>query len=342
MKLFFKANIKFHNEDWWGPSIYCSKWVPDENDHRLIIDIDEDIKMEMYFDTKAHENEVPPDEVYKNLKIPLSQVNVSFVFNSLDPMLGQYILEKKTDDEKLNEQSLEVAKILHTNIGKYVNRLLEYVRNVKGQYWLKEIELDQGAISSDILKMETIVSEDQINWSRYVVQSTHYVHVYMSGERTEVVEADWQGIQEFVAGNSRTDLVLELIANANFLFSSGHRRSAVIEICTALEVALSKFEKEGDYTLLELSKETNRVDFERIGQQIKHLGLSTSIRVLLPLIFSEREVSKDILDASSAALQIRNNVVHQGQRDVAEHRLRPLMPKVAELCKTLISYEKGT
>lgn len=56
-----------------------------------------------------------------------------------------------------------------------------------------------------------------------------------------ISKSDWNDLKGFAASDSRPDLMLELVANAEQLAADGYHRSAIIEGVSALEIAVSSF-----------------------------------------------------------------------------------------------------
>jgi hypothetical protein len=117
-------------------------------------------------------------------------------------------------------------------------------------------------------------------------------------------------------------------------------RSSVIEAVTALEVSVSKFGSNVNVEMLSTSAHKDRIDIGNIGNQIQHLGFSGSIRYLIPLLISEDVLPLEVLSKCYKALEVRNNVVHQGQRGVSSDLVREILSGVSFCCRVLDAYTK--
>ena len=70
------------------------------------------------------------------------------------------------------------------------------------------------------------------------------------------------------------------------------------------------------------------------------MGLSGSVRFLLPVILPEASVSTALLRKCFDAVDMRQNVVHNGQRDVDRVKLQSALESIRELCLVLESLQQ--
>ena len=75
---------------------------------------------------------------------------------------------------------------------------------------------------------------------------------------------------------------------------------------------------------------------QSLPQLVDHLGLSASVRVLLPILLPESLASAELLGLCRDAVAERQTVVHQGQRHVDPARLRKHLRVLRELCEKLL------
>jgi hypothetical protein len=98
----------------------------------------------------------------------------------------------------------------------------------------------------------------------------------LRGGKRFITKEDWHAVRDFVRSTKREPTVGHLLSIAEKLSSEGHRRTALIEAVSALEVALHEFGRKAEeretssvqrreYWLLE-SQETHRTSWsERFG-----------------------------------------------------------------------------
>ncbi len=342
MNLFFKCKVELDSSSNKLSMLKTSGWIPEHAD-RIKIDISKNIEMEIYCSRESISFITAYDRVQtESLKgfegIPLSYIDVKFKFSNIDENLGTYILDGcNSKNENLDELVFEIARNIQANIIKYVNRLIEYVRSYNGQYGLKPISFDEKKLSSNMITLRAIVSENNTNWYDFDIKHSDQLVIGFMDADNALFEYQWEKVKEYVLNNNRTELTLELIANAYYLLDSGHGRSAIIEVCSALETAVSEFSKYKDFSWLNLINSNGRVDPRNISSQINHLKFSTSVKFLFPILFSEQEVSKETINDCIRAIEVRNNVIHNGQRNVDDRMLREIIPQVEVLCKFLLT-----
>jgi hypothetical protein len=83
-----------------------------------------------------------------------------------------------------------------------------------------------------------------------------------------------------------------------------------------------------------------RIDTENLKNQINHLGFSGSMKYLIPIIFNETIFPTDLLTQCHKAIGARNNIVHQGQRDIEESRAREHVLALKKASETLRKHTK--
>jgi hypothetical protein len=131
----------------------------------------------------------------------------------------------------------------------------------------------------------------------------------------------------------------ELLAGAEFLADSGYSRVALTEAVSALELALDHFSKSPQADSLFQNSLRERLGIESLPRLVdRHLGLSASVALLLPLLLPHEELPADILRDCREAIEQRNNITHRGQRYVAPDRLKQFLKSVRILCETLLKW----
>ena len=158
----------------------------------------------------------------------------------------------------------------------------------------------------------------------------------LSVQKNGHIRADeWRDIRDFVVSSRRPPLARTLLAGAETLAADGHSRSALTEAVTALEVALYAFARNPAAERAFGPMLAKRMGIGTLHQQVEHLGLSGSVRYLLPVLLPDSVLPEDVLEGCRAAIDQRQTVVHQGQRDVPTGALRSSLRAVRSLCDIL-------
>lgn len=72
-----------------------------------------------------------------------------------------------------------------------------------------------------------------------------------------------------------------------------------------------------------------------LAKQVEHIGLTGTINYLFPVIFTEEQVSTELLQGCREAIEQRGNVVHGGQREVNDERLLYFLASIRKICVLL-------
>jgi len=83
------------------------------------------------------------------------------------------------------------------------------------------------------------------------------------------------------------------------------------------------------------SKVVERIGVVSLRKQVEHMGLTGTVSYLLPIIVPEALLPVDVLTGCQNAIAQRQNVVHNGQRDVSAQVLRVSLNSIRKLCTIL-------
>lgn len=334
MKLFFKSKVPVKGD------INFSRWIPEYKD-RISIEIDSHTIMSLYFvrdsiNLITRYDEMQVSSLNNNLYIPLEKFCVDFEID-IDDNLGNYILEScKPINELKDTEVKSLINIFIESIEKYVNRLIEFVSANKGQYWLQTIHFDREKLNTELSNIDFKVSANGSDFIEFCMNYFDTIIVNVNGSENGIIENNWQDIADFIKSNSRTNLSLELLSNAKLLLENGYGRSAIIEVCSALETAVNEFAKIKDHSWLKRISDYKGISSESIKTQIEHLRFSGTVKILFPILLDKTEISQSILSDCERAIEIRNNVVHNGQRTVKLSEIKGLIKSIEQLIKFLL------
>jgi hypothetical protein len=265
---------------------------------------------------------------------------------TVDGELGDWM--KKRDFRKeptAAEEALAERYFLH---GKQVlaalshglNRFLSYVRIEKGQYWVRPIVLDPDHLSSHAVGMNAKARVGDGDWFRW--HPTHVMHLratmVVGSDRRYVSEDDWDRVQEFVGNNRRPTLALELLAGAEALARDDSERAALTEAVSALEIALAKFGRGAKVDALLPSSIRERLGVSSLHSLIEHMGVTASVSIVLPFLFSETQLPANLLSTCREAIAQRQSVVHQGQRTIESTVVIKQLAALRQLIELLLRH----
>jgi hypothetical protein len=330
-----------------GEPLVFQRWLPLQ-EHDALTATEGEMRLRFWIDEEClrHLGRVEVDNLtnYVDLFVDKMHVDVSGidVSNSLADMIVKMSTEgdfspehmRSTYDSVLIAEYRALGERIYLGVIKQFNRLMSYIRAFKGQYWLREQKPDVSNTHSEFLRLKARVKVGDSDWLRLRATGEYRFFWNAPTEERLVARGDWQGIRDHLAGERKAPLVGQLLAVADEFSESGHRRAALTEAVSALEIAISRFAQRANpeswSTLL-----AGRSDAAEFHNHVEHLGTTCTIGYLFPVIFSEEQLPSAILRTCQAAISARNTVIHGGQRDVDEEKLREYLRAIRDFCERL-------
>ena len=330
------------------------EWLPLRNEDALRVSETAGIELRFWIDKSCldHVGDIDIDAIhsYGNLFIGKIYVHITgiTVSDQLADAIPKLASEKNWLKDYINstygtalieEYQSTGAKIYQMVIYRF-NRLIAYARAVKGQYWLQEYKIDADNIYSELVKLQAEVKIGEANWVALRVPASITFTAMMPTGELLIGKEDWQDVQEFVAGERKVPLVGQLLASADEFRQSGERRVALTEAVSALDIAIAQFAERATPEKWTATV-AGRASAAHFKNHVEHLGMTCTVEYLLPIIFSEEQVSASILKSCLDAINERNTVIHRGQRDVDSDKLRGYLHAIRELCHKLRQFQAG-
>ena len=328
-------------------SVVFTHWLPlSDEDAITVLRDDLTLRLSLDMDCLGHVMDVPREGIPRYVNLHVSKLYVDATMDVTNE-LAEFIYQerdrprRRPSENPVSETygllSDEYARLGHRVLAASItvfNRLLMYARSEKGQYWLELQDIDLHMMQSLNVAFRAKVCIPPYGWVRWCPPSIDQLTLISLGEERYIAKDAWPSVTRFVQSKARTNLVLELLANAEALRDDGFRRSAVIEAVTALEVALSRFAESPHLDMLDADL-LARVPAESLKPQVEHLGFTGSFKYLIPLLFNDTLASRELLERCWEAIDVRQAVVHHGQRDVDESRVRGLLNAIRTMCGLL-------
>lgn len=353
-KIYLSFEIRLSDEEFSNSVIYFNKWIPDR-DNSIVVSY-ENLNLSIWIDKDCIDSLVVNDiSLWNNISVnkikaeiiisDLSDELVKFIYDERDNgKMIHYGISPENDNEKYNELNKtyvelgnKVLKLTYDTC----NKVISFARNEKGQFHLEQLTYNKEMLRSLYTGLRAKCKINDEEWFNWSPSSIDTITFSMGNYEEYITYEDWKKIKLFVETSGRTNLVNELLSNAmSLLFKYGHRRNAVIEASTALEVALSNFSENPNFEKLGLLTNIGRINTSNLKNQIKHLGFSGSISYLIPVIFNEEIFPTETLNQCQKAIEARNNIVHQGQRDVDEIVATKHVLALQKACEILKEHTK--
>ena len=348
--LFVHFEIPIPTEPLVGaPALTFARWLPIGDSQAINVKRDR-IALKLWFDITStwwasHHRE---KDLPRMVDVLAHRVFADAVVRDVSDDLLQYMAQRDftraptPEEQPLQQRYDEVAEQLLVLVLQTLNRLLSYVRSRKGQYWLSEYPIDSGQMSSYYVRFKAQARSGRSPWFRFGPSSIYSMTIELVSEERYIRHDEWDEIRTFVCGVARTPLARTLLAGAEALAANGHSRSALTEAVTALEVALYAFARHPNAERAFGPRLARRINASSLQHQVEHMGLTGSIRYLLPVILPESDLPQQVIQGCQEAIAQRQSVVHQGQRDVQTETLRTSLAAIRRMCELLESLTMPT
>lgn len=277
-----------------APALTFSHWLP-LGDTNAISVTRNGLSLRLWFDmastTWASENK--EEDLPKMVNVLAHRLYADVTVSDVDPaLLPQMHAHGSSSTPAACEKALQdccdvIAERALVLTLQTVNRLISYVRSTKGQYWLCEYEIDTRQLPSLLSRFKAQARYGDGDWFRFGPSNTVVIVAQFASEERYIREEDWDDIRQFISSTRRTPLAQTLLAGAEGLAALGHTRSALTEAVTALEVVLYEFASHPRANEVFGHQLAPRMGLNSLRQQVGQMGLSGSIRYLLPVLFSE-------------------------------------------------------
>jgi hypothetical protein len=334
-------------------------WLPNSNSDAICINEDEE-SVKIWFDEAINSGflDLVTHPTIQNVGIDF--ISVDATFNNISDELYKFLAEKNgispnidKSNSKLGHYTIENDVDLSNEYQKlgekalfgalyFYNRLISFFRNQKGQYWLLEYPMRLNKINSYnvFFNAQATLPNNKEEWFRWNPPLNDVIPVSFPDLNRMVANSEWDEVSNFVKAQSNSDLCLELIASAENLAGNLLFRTAIIEAVAALETAVNDFSKTKEITNLTNNTPGGRIDLERLEKQVKHLGFSATLKYLIPILFDETILRPELLKTCYDAIDLRGNVVHNGQRKIDQQKLHNMIQSIRELCTFLRKHTK--
>lgn len=285
------------------PSMLFNRWLPTLEEDAILIE-EGNISLRLWFDLSCWYNmSRVPDPTQEDLTryspVLVEQILAYVTLHDVPDEFHEYLAKGQLPSgaDPLFPLYRELGKQVYEITLKHVNRLIAYVRSQKGQYWLQEYVVDEGNIrqTNELFSARVLLNG---SWKAWMPPFSQVIRVNGGGVHDQdrwIDKDDWQRLNSFVNSARRTTLVWELLAGAEWLAAIGHRRSALTEAVTALEVAVISFSKKPNLDRLAQIVDTERANVSSLGSWIEHIGFSGAVHFFFPIIFGDEQLSKETL-----------------------------------------------
>ncbi len=328
-----------------GDSLTFNSWFPLGKDHTIEF-VEGDFLVRIWFDNTCSDIGKRDNSYFTTASnVCAERIWVDIEIRNLSTKLTEFIQKNVhntiKDSPDLLQKSVEVGKQVFTICIKYLNRLIFYAKYVKGQYWMELFNSDTNYASDFFNEWESKASldpGDSSSWFRWDPIHVSYGEIRFTDISTYIKSTEWDAIKDFLRKPSKVKFPLQLISNARLLTDLGYTRNAIVDIIIALETTFNEFIEYPNAEKLHMEYQVDRrVDIEKLNSSVGRIGFTNSINFLLPIILPEELADKELFDIVNKAITVRQNIVHNNQREVNSQECFKLINGVEQLAKILRS-----
>ena len=318
------------------PNLTFHKWLPIEEP---IISEDEQLILKIWVD-RSNLSHISKIDIDKQINVLVNSVYVDVTIKNIDVTIFDLLIEKRNPTKAEEGILTELEKLVYLSVTNKVNRLIDYAKSVKHQYWLTNITINPGQIPqfNIVTKAKAILLPEKDNkWFTWYPTSSDHFDIVISSEESYISSDDWKDLKYYVNSEKRTNFKLELISRAFALNGLLLRTNALIDAVSALEIATSDFVTSPGINKENYEHVLQRLDIIHLKSAFDHLGFSSFLLFILPLILKNESISNSEMKVIAEALQTRNNIIHNGQRDIEKTKSIKYLIKIRKLIKILDS-----
>lgn len=311
------------------------QWIP-AGEHDAIVFDDTGIILRIWFDVQCATwvRQPTPEEIARTTNVNVYRVHGTAICD-ISTQLENLLLRKPASDADATDPDAEaeyrrIGTSLHAVSVQRVNRLIEYAFSFKRQYWARRLYFDEKNPGQFFIKANATAYLNDNRRFRFDPDKVVRLTAAIPNSQHIIGRSEWEGIKAFVVSNQRPPLIGNLLSRARELASEGYERASILEAVSALEISLDKFAREHDGLIPEHIK--NRLENGRLSKLIEKIGLRAAFGTIVPLLLTEEDMPSVVLEQCRAAIETRNSVVHQGQREIGEPKLRAMLTAIEECC----------
>jgi len=187
----------------------------------------------------------------------------------------------------------------------FVNRFIETVRYVTGEYWVEP------ARYQDLLAYEAFYWDGTKKYpGRLTLLDTGIGGIGIgTGHPFKMKEEKMKELTDLLKNESELEEGLLFILNSKDACLQEDFRLATIEAVTALEIVL--------YSFIRKQGEKLRISKKELNDFIIEVGLTGNINVVLKMLTKDLvQIEENIIETCKGAITTRNKILHEGLRDI--------------------------
>jgi len=250
---------------------------------------------------------VDMDEIRKLGNIHCESLTMEIDVNDCDPEIIE-ALDANSPNKKTDDFGLAISNlILDTQ-----NRIIDYFRNIMKQASIDQVSMDQQYFQGFLNRCHTFWLNSKGKWQRLRPAIKLHQRIEIIVYKNAVDKNKWLELSDFVSNRRKSKMINILIANSIRYRSEKNGRMAVVEAVTALEAAIKHLLP----TAIMNAMEVPNVTENELDNFIEKAGLRQTVSLLFKILQNVLGISEEDLEHLTKAIDTRNNIVHNQQREV--------------------------
>lgn len=305
-----------------GPPLVFHRWLPTRKD--ALAATCDGYSLSIWWDIDCLAFMAPPsiDDLDRVTNVLTEKVHVAVDLPDLSTELADYIHSRGLTQNfqgsaELSQDFRALAESVFRAVVQALNRFIAIVRALRGQYFAIPLQEDPGDPASFFVATRALVSSADFSPVRWHPPLDHRITLTMQSEDCFICREDWGHIHRLLASTEAVPLPRELITYAEQLSHEGHTRAAIVQGISALEIAIDRFLGDPDQVAA-LARGRRLHNLSHLKEK---LGLRGTLGTLFPLLFSEGQLSEELLEELLKAVDARGTVVHRAQMKLDRQKL---------------------
>ncbi len=245
------------------------------------------------------------------------------------------VLRDLTKSQK-SEATEQFGKNIFNTIIQLQHRVVDFIRDESQQFWLGHLSEYEENYQSFLRACDAKWLDSTGVWRRLEVVRKETIRLDSPIRLNGITKEMWKDLSAYLRVDRKIDVYKTFLTNSRSSLSHRNYRVALIEAVTAFESFITH----------QLPKAISK----RIGQGIitdkiieklsEKAGLRTSADVFLRMMDGVIECDASVIENSLAAINIRNNLIHGGQRTVKEAVAKKSLKSIQDIMIGVNKYIK--
>jgi hypothetical protein len=302
-----------------GPLFH--RWLPDGIKDAIVLNTgDSNAKLKVWFERHGYVDTGHIKFDYERKEADPSIIPTQAILEG-GPLYGQLEIQGLSEENLTCLKEDKVGSEAYAKLGKRIikeiihptiSRFIDILRTNYGQYWIRNIrpwdsrKRSLGDYCHSVLNLKWSLDEGK-TWKPFIPDKPKIGPITLTVLKEEdfaeyLTEKDWRKLENVFNEGYRPSLACFLISQTYELLDQGNIKYALIDGVSALEVAISEFIRRN-------GAQYSESDVKYLKSTLKSLPIKARLIVVACI---SGKISKEDLENALQAIDIRNDIVHEG------------------------------